>query len=190
MTAEPTEKLNCWDYLKCDRGPTASEPCPVATDRPSDGVNSGTNGGRFCWAVAGSLAGKPELAPCARDTHCLDCEFFNLVKSEEGQAFHLFKLAMGVASPAQLQRTISQVESLMTVHERLRSHFDLSDTIREVTRQAREVTRAHRCIVLLLKGDPPALHGEFMLREKPTKVVIQVDEILKGKSYFDFPRKG
>jgi two-component sensor histidine kinase len=148
----------------------------VTTDQPSNGVNSGSNGGRFCWAVAGSLAGKAELAPCAQSMHCLACEFFSLVKSEEGPSFQLFKLAMGVASPSQLQRTISQVESLMAVHERLRSRFDLKETIREITRQAREVTHARRCMVLLLKGEPPALHGEFDLRGKPTKVVIQVDE--------------
>jgi K+-sensing histidine kinase KdpD len=131
---------------------------------------------RLCWAVVGTLSGKEELAACARKASCASCDFFNLVKEEEGQSFHLLKLARGVISPRELHQTISQVESLMAIHERLHSHFDLDETIREITQEARKVTGAQRSVVLLLQGKPPALHGEFMLKGEPHKVVVNVDE--------------
>ena len=162
--------------MKCDRGPGAAEPCRAATDAASDGVNGGKNAGRACWVAAGTLSGQKDLGPCAAGTDCLACDFLHLVKSEEGQAFQLLTLARRVHNPLEFQRTISKVESLMAIHERLRSHFDLDQTVGEITAEARKVTGAQRVLVLLLKGRPPALHGEFTLRGKRHKVRINVDE--------------
>ncbi|KPJ52930.1 MAG: hypothetical protein AMS16_05755 [Planctomycetes bacterium DG_58] len=176
MRATEAGKLNCWEVLKCGCGPGSSRPCPAATDEASNGINGGKNGGRLCWAVGGTLSGSLELAICAQKTNCLDCDFFERVKSEEGSAFQLLMLARGVSSPRLLQQTIAEVESLMAIHDRLRSHFDLRETIREITDEARRVTGAQRSVVLLLKGQPPTLQGEFMLAGNPTKAVISVDE--------------
>ena len=172
----PTRKLNCWESLKCGEGPGSARPCPAVADTSSHGINGGRNGGRLCWAVAGTLAGTDKLATCAQQGPCANCDFFQLVKSEEGQSFQLLKLARGVISPRQLQQTISQVESLMAIHRRLHSHFDLDATIREITDEARRVTGAQQSVVFLLEGEPPALHGEFMLKGEPNRVTIEVDE--------------
>ncbi|KPK65993.1 MAG: hypothetical protein AMK73_01295 [Planctomycetes bacterium SM23_32] len=130
----------------------------------------------MCWAVGGTLSGDEVLAPCARQMNCLDCDFLHLVRSEQGRSFQLLKLARGVSDSQQLQDTIVNVESLMAIHERLRSHFDLNETVMEITGEARKVTGAQRSLVLFLKGEPPALHGQFTLKGKPRRVVMDLDE--------------
>jgi len=176
MRAVRSQAANCWEFVGCGRGPDSPQPCLAATDVHSDGINGGTNGGRLCWAVAGTLSGSEELAPCAEETTCQACAFFHLVKSQQGPSFQLCKLARGVRSPHALQQTISRIESLMAIHQRLRSQFDLGETIRQLTDEARRVTGAQRSLVLLLKGTPPALQGEFKLRGKQHKVAIGLDE--------------
>jgi len=176
MSESECSRVNCWDFLGCDRGPDAHQPCAVATDSASDGVNGGHNGGRLCWAIAGTLSGNEPLAACALEKDCRECDFLHLVRSEEGDSFKLLKLARGVCDLRELQQTIVQVESLEAIHERLRSRFDLDATVGDITREARKVTGAQRSVVLIIRGNPPALHGEFMLRGKRNKVVINVDE--------------
>lgn len=173
---QSAEPINCWEFLDCERGPDSSEPCPAVHDETSHGMNRGLNGGRSCWGVVGVLSGSEELAPCAQQENCLTCDFLRFVKSEEGSSFQLLKLARGARSPEEFQRTIAQVESFMAIHERLRSHFDLEETIAEITDEARKVTGARRALVLLLKGRPPALRGAFQLRGKSHEVVIGLDD--------------
>jgi len=98
------------------------------------------------------------------------------VKSEEEASFQLLKLARGVDNAEELQQTITKVESFMAIHERLRSHFDLDQTISEITEEARKVTGAQRASVLFIKGKPAALHGRFGLRGKKREVEIALDE--------------
>lgn len=87
MTAE--RKLNCWEFNNCGREPGGNNiekygPCPAALDKRLDGYNSGTNAGRACWAVAGTLCGgapKGLIALKLRD--CMKCEFHHTVIKEE-----------------------------------------------------------------------------------------------------------
>lgn len=86
-------KLNCWEHKKCGRqpgGPKTAElgACPAATDATQNGKNGGTNGGRFCWKIAGTLCGgKVQGTFASKMMNCAQCDFFALVKSEEGAAF-------------------------------------------------------------------------------------------------------
>jgi hypothetical protein len=55
-------KKNCWEVKQCGREPGGSKTadmgvCPAAADSSSDGVNGGKNGGRICWALAGTFCG-------------------------------------------------------------------------------------------------------------------------------------
>ena len=91
-------RVNCWEVLKCGReGGGAQEhldgPCPAAVDHDADGVNSGTNGGRVCWAISGTFCGmQVEGFGAARLVSCFSCTFFNQVLQEEGLAnFKLLK---------------------------------------------------------------------------------------------------
>lgn len=92
-------RANCWEVIRCGREPGGrfterDGVCPAAADTSADGVNSGENGGRVCWAISGTLcemdvqanAGSKKLASC------LNCDFFYQVLEEEGSAsFKLLK---------------------------------------------------------------------------------------------------
>ncbi len=75
--------------MKCGRGPDSSNDdnlkiCPAAVDKSYDGLNGGKNGGRFCWAVAGTFCGgKVQGTFAEKRKHCLECSFFQLILSED-----------------------------------------------------------------------------------------------------------
>lgn len=86
---------NCWDVKQCGRqsgGNKVAElgTCPAASDAKRSGVNRGTNGGRICWAVTGTLCGGEVQGSFAQKRlSCLSCDFFKQVKTEEGAAFRM-----------------------------------------------------------------------------------------------------
>jgi len=86
------ERLNCWQLKKCGREPGGTKAaesgvCPSATAHAFDGVNSGTNGGRICWFVAGTFCGGEVQGTFAQkiDT-CKSCEVYHRIRREEGDA--------------------------------------------------------------------------------------------------------
>ncbi|MFA5925861.1 MAG: hypothetical protein WC831_02910 [Parcubacteria group bacterium] len=87
------KKYNCWELLQCGRevgGDKVSElgVCPVNKNSESDLLNEGKNGGRICWAIAGTLCGEKVQGVFAqkRET-CHMCPVYLLVKEEEGENF-------------------------------------------------------------------------------------------------------
>jgi hypothetical protein len=86
-------KVNCWEFKKCGRepgGPRVPElgVCPAATEVRVDGLNDGTNGGRVCWGIAGTFCGgEVQGSFAAKLNTCLECEFYRLVRKEEGARF-------------------------------------------------------------------------------------------------------
>jgi len=83
-------KLNCWEVMKCGREPGGKKVdelgvCPSATEVRVDGMNCGHNGGRACWAITGTLC-KDEVQGtfAIKYRDCRHCEFYKLVKKEEG----------------------------------------------------------------------------------------------------------
>ena len=171
-----TYKANCWDARRCGRGPDSPEPCPAALDVTSTGINAGMNAGRICWTVPGTgcdgglhgdFADKQEM--------CLRCPFFQRVRDEEGLRFRFVHLADEVRDFDGLHARIARFESLMGVHDQLHATFNLDGVIAEITKQARLLTQAQRSLVLLLRGSPPRLHGEFMLRGRKQRVDIPLD---------------
>lgn len=85
-------KQNCWEHIGCGRemnGAKAEElgVCPAATEKRVDGMNGGVNGGRVCWAIAGTLCGGDASGTRAKDKGgCLRCDFYAQVHSEEGHS--------------------------------------------------------------------------------------------------------
>ncbi|MCP4338486.1 MAG: protein kinase [Desulfobulbaceae bacterium] len=83
------KKLNCWEYNKCGREPAGKKVdelgvCPAAVDASFDGINSGKNGGRVCWAIAGTFCeGEIQGAFGDKRDSCVNCEFFKMVNSED-----------------------------------------------------------------------------------------------------------
>jgi hypothetical protein len=100
-------KMNCWELKKCGREPGGAKTaeygvCPAAESTDSNGVNSGKNGGRICWAIAGTFCGGKVQGDFAqKQVSCMVCEVFKQVKREEGNAdFTLLKSALtrGIAA--------------------------------------------------------------------------------------------
>ena len=84
------KKLNCWEYMGCDREPGGEKAdnhgtCPAAADASFDGINAGKNAGRICWAVAGTCQDGGVYGTFAEKRKtCVTCEFYKLVQEEEG----------------------------------------------------------------------------------------------------------
>lgn len=80
---------NCWEYKGCGRQPGGSHvhdlgECPAATHTATDGVNRGHNGGRVCWALAGTLCGGEVQGTMAQKLgNCLRCDFYKGVAAAE-----------------------------------------------------------------------------------------------------------
>jgi hypothetical protein len=84
------ERQNCWEFKECGResGGAKSDACgvcPAAIDASSDGLNGGKNGGRICWAIAGTFCGdKVQGTFAEKEPTCMSCDFYKKVKEEEG----------------------------------------------------------------------------------------------------------
>jgi hypothetical protein len=92
---EDMEGLNCWEYYKCGRevrGINSGElgTCPASTLPNSHGTNGGSNSGRYCWTVKGTLC-DAEVQGGLEDKllNCINCSFFKLVNYEQGREFTL-----------------------------------------------------------------------------------------------------
>ncbi|MGA9594848.1 MAG: hypothetical protein WBV06_01715 [Acidimicrobiia bacterium] len=85
-------KKNCWEFKRCGREPGGSKArelgvCAAAVETRCDGINGGSNGGRACWALAGTLCGGVVQGTfAAKVANCLKCEFYRAVQGEEGAA--------------------------------------------------------------------------------------------------------
>jgi len=83
-------KVNCWEFMKCGREPGGAKAmelgvCPAAICEEADGLNDGKNGGRICWAVTGTLCGGEVQGTFAmKSVSCMACDFYRLVKQEQG----------------------------------------------------------------------------------------------------------
>lgn len=87
----------CWEFKNCGREPGGARTgelgvCPAAADATGAGINGGQNGGRICWAVTGTFCGGTVQGTFAqKQLSCMNCDFFKLVKEEEGSKFLLLK---------------------------------------------------------------------------------------------------
>jgi len=89
------ERRNCWEMMKCGRQPKAEGVgklgvCSASLPNKYDGVNAGKHGGRFCWAIAGTLCrGAEQGTFSSKIVDCLQCEFLLQVEQDEGKNFIL-----------------------------------------------------------------------------------------------------
>lgn len=83
------EKMNCWEMKKCGREVGGREVaslgiCPAALARDAHEMNHGINGGRICWAIAGTLCrGEVQGTFAQKKTSCLACEVYRIIRREE-----------------------------------------------------------------------------------------------------------
>jgi len=75
-------KVNCWEWKKCGRqegGARVAElgVYPAASAERINGAHCGLNGGRACWALAGTLCGgQVQGTFAAKLSNCMVCDFF------------------------------------------------------------------------------------------------------------------
>ncbi len=90
-----TAPKNCWEVKQRGRQPGGDKAeelgiCPAALESKHDAKNRGVNGGRFCWAIAGTLCGgKVQGLFAMKIESCILCPFLQQVEAEEGQRFVL-----------------------------------------------------------------------------------------------------
>jgi len=88
-------KLNCWEILECGMQPGGANTeeygiCPAASDKSMDGINVRKNGGRICWAVAGTLCkGEVHGIFACKIESCFNCAVFELISNDEEEQFKL-----------------------------------------------------------------------------------------------------
>ena len=76
--------MNCWEFMKCGRelgGDKVNElgTCRATSDKRLNGINSGINGGRICWAITGTFCGGEIQGTFAKKLKsCSKCDFFKL----------------------------------------------------------------------------------------------------------------
>jgi hypothetical protein len=64
--------------------------CPAVVDSKFDRVHDGKNAGRACWMIAGTLCGgKVQGTYAQKQKSCITCNFYQLVKKEEGLDFKM-----------------------------------------------------------------------------------------------------
>lgn len=86
-------KLNCWEFKKCGREYGGAKAktlgiCPVGPETKANGLHEGKNAGRVCWVVAGTFCGgKIQGTFSDKIENCVKCDFYRLVKEEEGAEF-------------------------------------------------------------------------------------------------------
>lgn len=81
--------MNCWEFKKCGREVNGSRSrelgvCAASTETRVNGVHGGTNAGRCCWAVVGTLCGGTVQGGFeTKVIQCLNCDFYKATWREE-----------------------------------------------------------------------------------------------------------
>ena len=82
-------RRNCWEVNNCGRQTGGSQvaalgECPAASTFACHRVNNGINGGRACWAIAGTMCdGEVQASVVDKIKGCANCDFFHQVAAEE-----------------------------------------------------------------------------------------------------------
>ena len=92
-------KLNCWEIVACGYEPGGKKAidsgtvCPAALCVDANGTNDGTNAGRCCWRILGTLccSGTQQNRDniVAKITYCVSCPVYLGIRLEEGANFRV-----------------------------------------------------------------------------------------------------
>ena len=93
-------RKNCWEHKECGFGPRGDKIedngiCPAAQSGKLDGLHNGQKRGRTCWVISGTLyGGKPQGEFVKKYSTCTKCEFYQMVREEEGPNFQITLILM------------------------------------------------------------------------------------------------
>lgn len=85
-------RKNCWEVKQCGRQAggeriTENGECPASNCFKAHHINNGINGGRACWAIAGTHCGGTIQGSFVNKMKgCANCDFFHMVQQEEGDS--------------------------------------------------------------------------------------------------------
>ncbi|MEW6713690.1 MAG: two-CW domain-containing protein [Nitrospirota bacterium] len=88
-------KLNCWEFKKCGREINGTHElefgvCPAHEEKRLHGIHGGTNAGRACWSVAGTMCGgKVQGTYAEKEKNCMICDFYKSVQKDEFGSFRM-----------------------------------------------------------------------------------------------------
>ena len=93
-------RQNCWEYKKCGREPGGQHHelgiCPAAVEKRLGGIHHGTNAGRACWVIAGTLCDRQVQGSFAKKyANCEKCDFYEIVARQEDSKFKLALYLLG-----------------------------------------------------------------------------------------------
>lgn len=94
--------LHCWEYMRCGREPGGTHAdelgiCAAAIDERFAGRHRGINAGRPCWVVAGTVSkGSMHGSFASNSKGCGECDFYKLVRKEEGDNLHPTVCLLGI----------------------------------------------------------------------------------------------
>jgi hypothetical protein len=88
-------KMNCWDFNNCGRehgGRNVEKygKCHSIQYKSFNGINGGLFGGRYCWHITGTYQDREPTCKTLLKKNiesCDYCDFYLLVKKEEGENF-------------------------------------------------------------------------------------------------------
>ena len=180
MTAK---KVNCWEHMRCGREPGGANeqefgPCPAATDSACDGINEGTNAGRFCWAVPRTLCtGEVEGDFEEKFGRCHSCAFFRRTKYEEAYHFHLVEPGLGVSDTTVLHRLLNNMTMLVGVYRDVFACLAVGPLLTTIAKHASRMTRASSAAVYLLDdaGKVLLLKAQAGSVSRPGPVAVEAD---------------
>lgn len=95
-------RMNCWDFFDCGREPGGKKinelgECPAAAVDDLNGINDGKNGGRSCWAIAGTMCGGEVQGSYAQKLgNCLKCDFHAFVRGQQKENYVGTKQILGI----------------------------------------------------------------------------------------------
>ena len=95
------DRVNCWEFKNCGRQEGGKHVhdlgvCPASVDNRLDGAHGGTNAGRACWVLVGTLCkGVVQGSFAQKIDNCLECDFYKKVKREEDTRFELTATLLG-----------------------------------------------------------------------------------------------
>lgn len=95
------KKINCWEYMRCGRGPKGSKAkrlgvCPAAAEKRLDRIHGGINSGRACWVVADTFCGGTvQGSYVSKQLACKRCDFYKKVHHEEGGTIEKSNVLLG-----------------------------------------------------------------------------------------------
>ena len=180
MTAK---KVNCWEHMRCGREPGGANeeelgPCPAATDATCDGINEGTNAGRFCWAVPRTLCtGEVEGDFEEKFGRCHSCAFFRRTKYEEAYHFHLVEPGLGISDTTVLHRLLNNMTMLVGVYRDVFACLAVGPLLTTIAKHACRMTRTSSAAVYLLDeaGKQLLLKAQAGSAGRPGRVAVEAD---------------